>query len=226
LSGFERERQRGEDEPLAARSPASTPAQPQVERLLALQTTAGNSAISRLLSRSRLLQRDGGGTAPPAAPANSNDAMLGMTRVAWETGVIQREKDAAAILGKPKVSKGEIAQAQGQIKEASTAAKSVATQFSTLDPNRVTRIFVHDNALIGEAREINMLLTKTTPSDLGDEITKQMVPSAEHALTDITAPLPAQPAQGAAPAAPPAAPAAPAPAAPAPATAPPSTEGS
>ncbi len=226
MSGFERERKRGEDEPLAARSPASSPAQSQVERLFTLQTTAGNRAISRLLARSRLLQRDGGGPAPPAAPANSNDAMLGMTRVAWETGVIQREKDAAAILGKPKVSKGEIGQAQGQIREASAAAKSVAAQFSTLDPNRVTRIFVHDNALIGEAREINMLLTKTTPSDLGDEITKQMVPSAEHALADITAPLPAQPAQGAAPAAPPAAPVAPAPAAPTSATAPPSTEGS
>ena len=152
--------------------------------------------------------------------------MLGMTRVAWETGVIQREKDAAAILGKPKVSKGEIGQAEGHVKQASAAAKSVAAQFSTVDPNRVTRIFVHDNAIIGEAREINMLITKTTPSDLGDEITKQMVPSAESALADITKPLPAQPTQAAAPAAPPAAPATPAPAAPTPAPAPRSTEGS
>ena len=216
------ERAEGAPRDRVDRAPA-TP-DPVVSHLIALQQSAGNAAVSRLVAGSRVLQRQLDGGAPPAAPAapatpapapatagGGQDALLGMTRVAWQTGVTQREHDAATALHRPKAGKPELQQATTQLQEAATAADSIGGQFATLDPSRVTRKDVHFNAILGHRREILPLMEKVTPADIGNSIEANLVTSSETAIADIAAPLPAPGAGGAAPAAAPtpAAPAAP-----------------
>jgi len=196
---------------------------PRLAQVLALQQSAGNAAVSRLLQR-----QDGGAPAPapaPAAPAaaapaaapagGGNDALLAMTRVAWNTGVTQRERDAAAALGRPKPGKPDFVQASHQLDEAFAAVKNISAQFATLDPNRVTRSQVHGNAILMAGRAVKPFLQKVTPADVASDIETSVVPSSESAINAIAAPLPATSGQGGTP------PTAPAPnPAPAPAPAP------
>lgn len=140
MAGFGQDHQHSERAERAPRDRVDS-AQPQpdprVSRLIALQQSAGNAHVSRLLARALVLD-DGGPqaaapassaapSAAPAAPAQTpagggQDALLGMTRVAWQTGVTQREKDAAAILHRPKAGKPDL-MSRGQHRGAARSSR-------------------------------------------------------------------------------------------------------
>ena len=210
---YDESTERGRRDPVPAPNPQ---VDPRLFHVLALQQSAGNAAVSRLLQR-----QDGGAPAPPpaaapaapaAAPAGGgNDALLAMTRVAWSTGVLQRERDAAAALHRPKAGKRELQEGIGHLDAAQVAADQIGAQLGAIDPPRQVRANVHENAIVGDRNSVVTLLGGVTPADIADAIEKGTIPSGERALNDLTAPLPAS---GAPPSA------APPPAAPAPAPTP------
>ena len=173
-----------------------------------------------------MLQRQDGGAPPPAAApaapaapaaataaapaAGGNDALLAMTRVAWETGVAQRERDAAAALRRPGGHKRDMQDAMRQLVEASGAIHGIGEQLGALDPNRRTRASVHHNAVFGLHHEIKPLEERVTPGQIAGEIETDLLAAGDRTIADLTAPISA-PAGGGSP------PAAPAPAAPPPA---------
>jgi hypothetical protein len=178
-----------------------------VPSLLALQQHAGNAAVSRLIAGARVVQRqpdkgapaDGGSPPPaptpapaPAAPAGagSSDGMLAMARIAWQTGVIQRERDAAAKLAQPHARKPEMQDAAQQLSEARDAVHAIGDQVATIDPNRRTRATVHANAILIPKEGISVLVNHETPRDIADTVTAGVVPAAAGAIADLAAPAP------------------------------------
>jgi hypothetical protein len=190
-----------------------------VTQLLALQQVVGNAAVSRLIARSRSLNRAGDGgagkRAADDAPGGGQDAMLSMMRVAWDTGVTQRERDAAKKLEKPGGKKDDFADAQNQIVEAMNAGNQIGAQIGTVDPNREVRTHNHTNVLNELQAPIIMLQTHTGPADVGEHIDSAIIPNSEKIIADITAPLtaaaPGANTPGPAPSAPTPAPPAPSP---------------
>jgi hypothetical protein len=172
--------------------------------VLLLQQSAGNAAVSRLVA-GRSLQRqqpDGGAPAAPAAPSpgaqapaggGAQDPTLSMARIAWDTGVTQRERDAAKKLAKPGVSKGEMEDANHQLSEAEHAIESIGGQLAVRDPGRKVRADVHSNAVIGANNLITTIVKHKTPHDISKFIEDSTVPSSQHAIDDLTAPFPAAP---------------------------------
>ena len=128
-----------------ANDAAQIPLDGPVPPLLALQQTAGNAAVSRLVARSQLLRDDAasgtaatsGAAAPAAAGANP---VLEMAKIAWDKGVTQREQDTANKLQQPQAGKPELTDAVAQLTEAMGAADSIGTQVGALDPARKTRV--------------------------------------------------------------------------------------
>ena len=72
-----------------------------------------------------------------------------MAKIAWDTGVTQREQDTAKKLQQPQAGQPELtdAVAQGST-EAMGAVDSIGTQVGALDPARKTRSDVHFNAIL------------------------------------------------------------------------------
>jgi hypothetical protein len=173
----------------AGRIPLDQPVPP----LLALQQTAGNAAVSRLVARSRLLLRDdapgtpapSGGAAPAAAGSNP---VLEMAKTAWDTGVTQREQDTAKKLQQPQAGKPELTDAVTQLTEAMGAADSIGTQVGALDPARKTRSDVHFNAILGSKNMAVVALGHNSPAEIGQHISTD-VESSQSAISDMTKPL-------------------------------------
>jgi hypothetical protein len=116
--------------------------------------------------------------------------MLAMTRIAWQTGVVQRERDAAAKLAQPHAKKPEMSDAIQQLSEARDATKAIGDQVASIDPNRRTRANVHVNAILIAKEGIAVLIDHQTPKDIADTITAGVIPSAETAIADLAAPAP------------------------------------
>ncbi len=165
-----------------------------VPPLLALQQTAGNAAVSRLVASSRLLLRDdapgtpapSGAAAPAAAAANP---VLDMAKTAWDTGVTQREQDAAKKLEQPQAGKPEMTDAAEQLHEAVGAVDSIGAQLGALDPARKTRADVHLNAVAGAKNMVVVALEHLSPHEIGQTISTDTVASSQSAISDLTKPL-------------------------------------
>jgi hypothetical protein len=199
----------GHKTPEASQGPAT--------RLLALQQTVGNAAVSRLIAGSRSLNRaadaPGGNRAADDAPGGGQDATLSMMRVAWDTGVTQRERDAAKKLEKPGARKGDFENASDQLVEAAAAAQQIGDQIGAVDATgRVKAILVANT--VGEVSNwVSQLITPKTPAEIGEHIETGVIPVSDAVIAQISA-ASTSAAPGAAPPAP--VPSAPTPASPAP----------
>ena len=213
----DRHHEQGEQRQAAAAqrdAEAAAPAPPTlVSQVLALQQSAGNAAVSRLVAQSRMVARDdenappapdqapapapstpapsGSGTAAP--PANTNDALLAMTGTAWDTGVTQRERDAAAGIAAAK-DKADFVQAADHLKNAQAAVDSIGKQFATIAPERTTQADVHYNAVAIDRVSVLPFIKAPTPAEVSNAITTHTVPSSEATKAKLTAPLPQKPA--------------------------------
>lgn len=192
-AGRDRRSADGERDPREANDAEQTPLDQAMPPLLSLQQSAGNAAVSRLVARSRLLLRDdAAGTPAPsggAAPAvGGSNPVLEMAKVAWDTGVTQREQDAAKKLQQPQAGTPELTDTVEQLTEAMAAADSIGTQVGALDPARKTRSDVHFNAILGSKNMAVVALGHNSPAEIGQHISTD-VGSSQQAISDMTKPL-------------------------------------
>ena len=169
-----------------------------VPPLLALQQSAGNAAaVSRLVARSRLLLRDdapgtpapSGGAAPAVAGANP---VLEMAKIAWDTGVTQREPEhseeaPAAPGGAAGANRRGRATDRGDGRRRfdrypSGCARPRAEDAVRRSLQRNPRIKEHGRGCAGH----------NSPAEIGQHISTD-IESSQLAISDITKPLPIAP---------------------------------
>jgi hypothetical protein len=163
--------------------------------LIALQQQAGNAATSKMLANARMVQRQ-----EPAHDTPTADPATAMTRIAWQTGVIARERSAAQKLQRPGVRAPQMNDAGMELVAAHDAVEQIGDQLGATDPNKKVRTNVHANAIAASVDEIRAITEHMTPHDIGAEILEGTIPSAESALADITAATPPAGGGGSAPA--------------------------
>lgn len=147
--------------------------------ILALQKRAGNAAVWRLLAGANSVQRLAESDAPGAD-------VLAMAGIAWDTGVAQREKDAAEKLKEPGAGKPQLQDAYNQLQEAEDAAEKIVGQISEPDSAKHFAAASHENGIAGERESVVVIQGHTTPNEIGTHITDNLIPHGERTKEFLT----------------------------------------